>query len=234
MMHPAVDTPNYHLWTDALHARCLAHQAKNPWDQGTYIRWTIITAITVLEMVCAEELNVKNKKNSFKENLDSALEDNQFSKLDWGCGIWQEVKTLQTKRNKFVHRTTSLKELSPQLQESDEAIRIVRKAVHALYKHMSRNLPKWIDVDAVSGWDSGRDEFAHETVTMSGANRDDPDVIKIAYVYKGTEYPLTYCPPDADFEKLMYEFVSEKKYPISRVRTYRGSTVIYEMLFVMR
>jgi hypothetical protein len=35
-----IENNHYHIWTDALHARALAHEASNRWDRGTYVRWS--------------------------------------------------------------------------------------------------------------------------------------------------------------------------------------------------
>jgi hypothetical protein len=52
-----VDTPHYHLWTDALHLRALAHHARNQWDRGTYVRSALIVAWTSLELACDDALD---------------------------------------------------------------------------------------------------------------------------------------------------------------------------------
>ena len=67
-----VEGPHYHLWTDALHARALAKQANNRWDRGTYVRWTVTTAWTVLEMACEDALETPGIGRRFKENRDAA------------------------------------------------------------------------------------------------------------------------------------------------------------------
>jgi hypothetical protein len=52
----SVETPHYHVWTDALHARELARNTKDRWNRGSYVRWTIIAACTALEIACANYL----------------------------------------------------------------------------------------------------------------------------------------------------------------------------------
>lgn len=45
-----IENNHYHIWTDALHARALSHEASNRWDRGTYVRWTLMTAWIALEI----------------------------------------------------------------------------------------------------------------------------------------------------------------------------------------
>ena len=78
-----IEDNHYHLWTDALHARQLAHQTNNKWDRGTYVRWTIITAWTVLEIACQDALEEKNISYRFKQNLDKAIAAKSLPKLNW-------------------------------------------------------------------------------------------------------------------------------------------------------
>lgn len=94
---------HYHLWTDALHARELARQTNNKWDRGTYVRWAITTAWTVLEMACQDALDDKKISYSFRENIDKAITSKALPKLDWGKGIWQKVSAIQTLRINCVH-----------------------------------------------------------------------------------------------------------------------------------
>ena len=90
-----IDSPHYHIWTDALHARALAHQAKNKWDRGTYVRWVVTTAWTALEIACQDALNQPSISYSFKKNLDEAIAQQNFKKIVWGSGIWQRVTALR-------------------------------------------------------------------------------------------------------------------------------------------
>lgn len=65
-----VESPHYHLWTDALHARSLARQAHNKWDRGTYVRWCVNTSWTALEVACQDSTEDPNISYSFRKNLD--------------------------------------------------------------------------------------------------------------------------------------------------------------------
>ena len=73
MSYPkVVENPHYHLWTDALHACALAHEAHNKWDRGTYVRWAVTTSWTVLEIACQDALEERNISYSFRRNLNAA------------------------------------------------------------------------------------------------------------------------------------------------------------------
>ncbi len=97
-----IESPHYHLWTDALHARALARQSNNKWDRGTYTRWAVTTSWNVLEIACQEALNESSISYRFRENLDKAIQEKEFDRLDWGRGIWSSVLKLQNRRNKNV------------------------------------------------------------------------------------------------------------------------------------
>ena len=119
-----VEDPHYHLWTDALHARALAKQANNRWDRGTYVRWTVTTAWTVLEMACEDALETPGIGRRFKENLDAACAERATSPLDWGSGVWQRVSRLHQMRKEFVHINATQDRLFPESQDADYAISV--------------------------------------------------------------------------------------------------------------
>ena len=81
-----IESPHYHLWTDALHARALARKANNKWDRGTYVRWAVTTSWSVLEIACQNALNEPNISYSFRKNLDTAIENQNIDRLEWGSG----------------------------------------------------------------------------------------------------------------------------------------------------
>jgi hypothetical protein len=82
-----VESSHYHIWTDALHARELARQAVNRWDRGTYVRWTITTGWTALEMACEQALETNGIGRRFKENLNAAISEKSLPPLNWGTGV---------------------------------------------------------------------------------------------------------------------------------------------------
>lgn len=228
-MQKLVDNNHYHLWTDALHARALAHQANNKWDRGTYIRWTLTTAWTVLEIACQDALEESNISYRFKENLDDAIASKSLSKINWSHGIWQKVRQTQEIRKDYVHRFALEKDLFPEAELADNVIQTIREAIKDIYARAGKVSPKWLDDDDDDrGWDRGRDFGANLTVIRAGADENDPDAIKIAYVYKDREYVSEILAPNADWRPYYEGLIRNIRGPISLVKVYRGSEVIEE------
>jgi len=229
-----VENPHYHLWTDALHARSLARQAHNKWDRGTYVRWAVTTAWTVLEVACQNAINDTDISRRFKEKLDAALLNQGFSKLDWGSGLWQQVANLQKKRNGYMHRFISQSNLFPEATVADEAIDIVRAAVKAIYQHVGSPPPPWIqDVDD-RGWDNGRRSAANLTLIHTGASEDDPNVIRLCFVQDGIEKLSEVLPSGTDYTPYVDDLIRRIRVPITAVRVYKGPTIIFEREARMR
>jgi hypothetical protein len=228
-----VENNHYHLWSDALHARSLAHQARNKWDRGTYVRWCITTAWTVLEMACQDALEDNQISYRFKQTLDKAIENKSLPKLNWGSGIWQKVTKMQKLRNDYIHRFANESKLFPEANVADNAIDVIRKAVTDIYLHTGNDSPKWILDDKDPGWDKGS-SFARATVIRKGANPDDPQTIRIKYIYKGREHESEILPPDADWQKYYEEFLEGIRAPISKIIVYRGSKILKEASLPIR
>lgn len=76
-----IENNHYHIWTDALHARALSHEASNRWDRGTYVRWTVMTAWVALEIACQDALEEPRISYSFKDNPSKAIKRNLFQNL---------------------------------------------------------------------------------------------------------------------------------------------------------
>ena len=65
----------------------LAHQARNRWDRGTYVRCVLTNTWTALEMACNDALDVTDIGYSFRKKLDSAVEQKgacQVGLVSWG------------------------------------------------------------------------------------------------------------------------------------------------------
>lgn len=229
-----VENPHYHLWTDALHARSLAHQAHNKWDRGTYVRWAVTTAWTVLEIACQVALSEPNISYRFRENLDAVIEKQGFSKLDWGRGLWQQVAELQEKRKGYMHRFISQSNLFSQAIVADQAIDIACAAIKAIYQHVGSPPPPWIQDDADRGWDNGRRCGANLTLTHAGASEDDPKVIRICFIQDGIENVSEVLQSGTDYAPYVDDLIRRIQVPITSVRVYEGPTLIHERATRMR
>lgn len=229
-----VDTPHYHLWTDALHARELARQTNNRWDRGTYVRWTITTSWTAFEIACEDAVNAKGIGYRFKDNLDKAVSALGLPKLDWGAGVWHRVSQVHQLRKSYVHPGIPQEQLFPEVTEADTAIETLRNAITAIYLHAGKTPPDWLRDNEDRGWDNGKGGGANTVLIHAGANEQDPEAIKIAYDYKGREYISDVLPPGTDASPHIEELIRNANVPISAVRAYRGQTVIVERQLPMR
>jgi hypothetical protein len=229
-----VESHHYHLWTDALHARALAHQSRNDWDRGTYVRWAVTTAWTVLEIACQNALNEPNISYSFRKHLDKAIARGSLTPLNWGSGVWQKVLQLQQLRKNYVHRFLRETELFPEAAVADNAIDVVRRAVVEIYRHSNRVPPPWIQDNEDRGWNAGRGSMANATVIRAGAKEDDPKVVKIAYVTREKEHVSEVLPPGTDPEPYVEDLLRNIRIPIKAIRVYEGDTLRTERVIKMR
>jgi len=220
---------HYHIWTDALHGRALAHQARNDWDRGTYVRWTVASAWTALETACDDALGVSGIGRRFKENLDAELARRVLPRLEWGSGIWQQVGTLQSKRVSFVHLTVDQSSLFPAADEADKAIQTTRQAIRDIYQLAGKAAPEWLQDDGDRGWHARLSDRAVATVVRAGVDRDDPRTISIGFVLDGTEHVDSYLPPDTDVEEALKDLKQRLQVPVKAVFARRGDkTLAYE------
>lgn len=229
-----VENPHYHLWTDALHARSLARQAHNQWDRGAYVRWAVTTSWTVLEIACQDALNEPNISYSFQKNLDEALKRKGLPKLDWGAGLWQQVKDLLETRKGYVHRFPSEADFFPHAEVADKAIDIVRTAVEAIYQHVGSPPPPWIQDNEDRGWDNGRRDGFDTYLVHPGASEDDSKVIRIFHVRSGKEKLSEVLPSGTDYNPYVDDLIRRIRVPITSVRVYEGPTLVHERKTSMR
>jgi hypothetical protein len=231
-----VETPHYHIWTDALHGRALAQQTANRWDRGTYVRWTVITAWTALEMACEDALAKQGIGHRFKENLDQALATAGLPPIDWGRGLWQRVEKIHRFRKACVHGYPTDQELFAEVALADDAITTLREAIYDIYSRTGKAAPAWGLDDHDRGWDgpAGDRDVAHLTAARQGADERDPEVIRVAYVHKDREYVSDVLPAGSDPAPYVDHILATMLSPISAVRIYRGSTLVSERELPMR
>lgn len=228
-----VENNHYHIWTDALHARALAHEANNRWDRGTYIRWTIITAWIALEIACQDALDEPKISHRFKDNLNKAIEEKSLAKLDWSEGIWQQVLQVQTYRKNLVHRFSLEKDLFPDAAVAGDTIRIIRQAIIEIYNHVSRDVPLWVNDDNDQGWANkgGFQLFSDSYYMPPGVDEHAPDTIKITYVYKDKENIRKVLSAGTDPNPHVENLITTIGLPISAIKVYKGKEVIQEVQF---
>lgn len=231
-MQRSVDSPHYHVWTDALHGRHLARNATNEWDRGTYVRWTIVSSWTALEMASEQALDVTGLGHRFFDRVNEALANRSLPPLNTGQGIWQRVKSLHMRRVDYVHKNVDQRLLFASLEEAEEAIGVVREAVKDLHVKLGSPPPQWIDDDENPSLPGTT--FATGTVIRAGANPDDPDAVRIAFDFRGEERTSEILPPGSDPIPAMEELLQRVQVPIRSVRAYRGTNLIEEFRVRMR
>lgn len=229
-----VENPHYHLWTDALHGRALAKQAKNRWDRGTYVRWTVMTAWTVLEMACETALDTRGIGRSFKKKLHKACADKAVPPVDWGTGIWQQVGRVHRARKDFVHINATQETLFPDFDEADRAISTIRDAINDIFVSVGKSPPAWLQDDDDKGWDRGPGSMFHGQAIHPGADPKGTETVRISYEYKDREYVCGFWRAGTDHEPLVERLLQNLRIPVTAVRAYRGNTMIYERKLQMR
>lgn len=231
-----VDSLHYHLWTDALHARALARQTQDAWNRGTYVRWTVMSAWTAFEAACADALSAKRLGNRFKEGLDEAITAQNLAPINWGQGLWQRVLALYQWRKGYVHVPSTVKraQLIPALSEAEDAVVILRDAIKDILIRTGAAPPPWVIDDSDAGWES-RDPLQGVSHVIHGdADASDPDVVRIAFVYRGAEYESEIAPPGTDHKPLLDQLIGHMNLPIEGVRAYRGSMLLEERPLLAR
>lgn len=227
----SVETPHYHVWTDALHARRLAREAKNDWDRGTYVRWTIASAWTAFEGTCEYLAGASGLGNRFKDRLNAALDAKGFRRPDWGSGLWQNVLTVYGSRKEYVHPGVPQNRLFAPVTEAETAITVLREAIKDMYALTGNPVEAWPDddEDAVDPRNGG---FANATVISAGVTRETG--LRISYVMFGEEYESKVTHPNEEPLPLMRDLLLKIRVPISAVRAYRGNEMIEEITVKMR
>ena len=227
--HPKiVESHHHHLWTDALHARSLAHQAKNKWDRGTYVRWAVTTSWTVLVIACQDALNDRHIFYRFRVNVDGALLLGAFPPLDWSSGIWQRVRRLQRQRRSYIQRFLAEDDLFQEVVVADNAIVVVREAVVAIYQHVARPGPIWIQDDDDRGWDSEEERDATLAGGHAAADWEDPGSIHVRFRHGEEESTAHVLPNGVDFMPYVEDLLKRSGVQISKIEVYQGDELIYE------
>ena len=236
LMKPViVDSTQCHLWTDALHARTLARDAKNKWDRGTYVRFCIMTVWIALETSCQDALEEKNIGYRFKKNLEQALSNSGFEPIDWSWGVWQQVIQVQNIRKDYVHRFITLQEMFPDSNVADNAIDVIRKAIKDIYERSGKIYPEWVEICEVKGWDK-QSQFGMATLSQAhlGSSFDDPNTKRVYIVINGEEKLTSVFPSGHDTSKTVEELLYSVNVPIESIRVYDCGELIEDNRVLMR
>lgn len=223
----------YVLWTDALHLRVLAKEAKNKWDRATYVRSTIVTSWTVLEMMVGIAVDDNSVSRRFKDRLIQTLQNRGLGPLDWSQGIWQQVSRLNEIRKNVVHVGVEEAEMFPSWQEADKAVDTVRNALIDIFTHCKKEVPVWIYFSESPGYDTGNRTGARLSGEDVGA-KDDPMAFRITYVERGTEYNWLLLLSCKDYKTIISDALKMARAPISEIRVYQKGEIIYTVPIFMR
>lgn len=230
-----MDSPHYHVWTDALYARALARAATNEWDLGSHVRWCVESGWTAFEMAAGEALNAAGLGNRFKDGIDERVAALNLHRIDWGQGTWQDAMSVYQQRKRYVHDVSSQDDLFPARTVAEDAIIKLRAAVKAVYTLAGKPSPSWVDEDVHIAPPA---DVAFITAYHDGLRPDDPnpdpDRIRIAYVYRDREHEAYVHGPGTDPLPLMDRLLRDTAVPISVVRAYRGDHVLHEWQVNMR
>lgn len=110
----------------------------------------------------------------------------------------------------------------------------MRDAIKAIYGHVGKTVPHWVDDDRDRGWDDGGGSFGIPTIRRQNTDESHPDVVKIAHVYRDNEYLSEILPPGTDPEPYITALLTDTNVPISAVRIYHGQISVEDRPIPMR
>jgi hypothetical protein len=134
----------------------------------------------------------------------------------------------------YVHVALPQSRLFANVSEADEAVSILREAIKAIYVHAGKPAPSWAKDDRDRGWDDGGGQMGTPSILRQSADPSNPDVVKVAHIYRGNEYTTEVLPPGTDPEPYIESLLTNTPVPISAVKSYRGNTLIEERAIPMR
>lgn len=158
----SVESPHYHIWTDALRGRDLALKADNSWDRGTFVRWSLMSAWTTFERAVENALGVTSFGSNFWRKFDVACSAAGIAPPQRGQGLWQRVGKIHSRRNEYTHLLVAKQEdlLPVDAESAREVIATLREAVKDLHLRLGLPAPEWIDDRLPLPWSCGLDAGA--------------------------------------------------------------------------
>lgn len=188
MQSRSVESLHYHVWTDALRGRDLAQTARDEWDRGTFVRWSISSAWTAFEHAVNDALGLTSTGSHFWPHFDDGCRKLGIDPPQRGHGLWQQVAEIHILRKNYTHLkvvdqpTLLLKDAA----HAEKAIKHLREAIQDLHARLKNQPPEWIEDDVLPKHPSG--SRGTLTIGHGGVDPDDPDAIQVRYQYARQSY----------------------------------------------
>ncbi len=234
MSSRSIETPHYHVWTDALRGRDLAMRTKDDWDRGMFVRMSVISAWTAFERAVEGALNAQPFRRDFWRSFEDACRACNIDPPTRGGGPWQRVAGVHGLRRQYAHLlVVDQSDLLPDTAEpAQNAIIVLREALKDLHGLRTLDPPEWIDEDRLPEHPTGAS--GDLTVGHGGADPESPETIRVSYQYRERETVSDILPAGTDHVPYMEAIIRNIVVPISAVRAYRGKTLIDEIVIRMR
>jgi hypothetical protein len=191
-------------------------------------------------MACEDALAIRGIGRRFKENLVKACADKGVASIEWGSGVWQRVSAVQSARINFIHINAAQEQLFPCVEEADRAIAAIRDATTDIYDRVGKPPPDWLQDDDDKGWDQGPGTVAYAQdgydaqAVHAWVDPKGDETLRISYEYKDREHDSDFYPAGTDPAPLIERLLKNLRIPVTAVRAYRGTTMIYERKLRMR
>jgi hypothetical protein len=104
----------------------------------------------------------------------------------------------------------------------------MRDAVGALASHARIVAPHWVEDDTAASFGARTSDFAIATLTSARADPNDPEHIRITYLWNGEEHVAEHMPPGTAWEPLLDRLEKALNVPATAIRAYRGPTFLAE------
>jgi hypothetical protein len=150
------------------------------------------------------------------------------------------VSAVQSARINFIHINAAQEQLFPCVEQADRAIATIRDAVTDIYDRVGKPPPDWLQDDDDKGWDRGPGTMAYAQAdfdaraVFAGVDPKADETVRISYEYNDREYDSDFYPAGTDPEPLIERLLKNLRIPVTAVRAYRGTTMIYERKLQMR
>ncbi|MBD2152936.1 hypothetical protein [Leptolyngbya sp. FACHB-16] len=220
-----------HELAEILISRYEAEIQQIAWDIGSYIRWTVVTAWMAFERAMVDATSSSELSRDLPTNLPKFIAPGIKKDVFWAAPPWSEVRQIQQKRNKFVHRDLETSDLFPDVNLAEDTIRILRKGIKEAYKKIGKISPIWVECDEVPRRLGG--SFCAASTSQTGAD-EDPQRLQITYVHGGRDITHITLRSDNDPWPVVEEIAIQIRIPIEAIRIYKGESLWREIPITMR